>query len=306
MYGTPLPAVLAILAFTSSADAQVELRWKYPENSKTTTTVTSKTQQLLTINKQEIETKSEETVVVSTTSGKRDKDGKLRRTGKVESLKASLSLPGGVELNYESGKKTEPPGTAADFLLDVFAAIPKVVTTVVHGKDGRVVAVEVDTKPLKDLPDNAKEILKGRFDPDYLKTAGNKQLDRIPSKPLKKGDTWSLTQEARIGGGQTLTFKMTYKYEGTVEKGGVTLDRISFKATEVKYDQAKTDSPLKATDSKLKVESSNGTLLFDRKRGMITSETDKLHITGDMTFEADGKELPAKLDLTMEKSMTQK
>ena len=49
-----------------------------------------------------------------------------------------------------------------------------------------------------------------------------------------------------------------------------------------------------------------GALLFDRKKGQITAETDELHVKGDMTFEVNGKELPAKLDLKIEKTSTVK
>ena len=304
MCRTALTGVVAVLALTATANAQVKLRWKFAENSKATTTVTAKTHQLLTINEQEIETKNEETVVVKTTAGKRQKDGTIRLTGKVESLKVNLTLPGGVALNYDSAKPAEPQGTAADFLLDVFAVIPKVVSTTVVGKDNRVVSVDVDRKPLKDLADNAKAILKGRFDADYLKTTANKQLDRIPSKAVKQGDTWSLTLTVRLGAGQTLTFKTTYKYEGTVKKDGTTLDKISSTVAEVQYAQGETDSPVKVTGSKLKVESSNGTLLFDRKLGQIVSDNDKLRVKGEMTLDANGKKIPAKLDLTIEKKTT--
>src|SRR5207253_697048 len=101
----------------------------------------------------------------------------------------------------------------------------------------------------------------------------NQELARFPDKPVKPGDTWERTSEANIGGGQTLTFQTRYKYDGTIERNGKTLDRISSVSTEVSYamDQ-NAQSPLKITGSELKITSSDGLILFDRERG-VTVET---------------------------------
>ena len=306
MYRITLPMIVIALSQGRDADAEVRLRWKFAENTKATTTVKAKTHQILTVDGQEVETRNEETIVVQTKSGKRAKDGTIRITGQATSLKVNLTLPGGVELKYDSSKKVEPQGTAADFLLELFAAIPKVASTTVYDKSNRVVSVEVDKKPFEALPDNAKTLIKGRFDPDYLKTVSNSQLDRIPAKPINKGDTWSVSLTARVGGGQTLTIASTYRYEGVVQIGGRSLDRISFVTKGVKLTHNAPDSPIKVTASDLKVAKSSGALLFDRKIGQVVSEINKMHIKGKLTLNAAGKKVPAKLDLKIEKEMSLK
>ena len=70
---------------------------------------------------------------------------------------------------------------------------------------------------------------------------------------------------------------------------------------EVTYKQdPDANTPLKAVKSNLKVESSEGTILFDREEGHVVSRKDKMRIKGDMTFSARGTELPGALDLRIE------
>ena len=54
------------------------------------------------------------------------------------------------------------------------------------------------------------------------------------------------------------------------------------------------------TKSDLKVESSDGTILFDREAGYVVEERGKLHIKGSMTLSAGGQEIPGEIDITIE------
>jgi hypothetical protein len=306
MYRAILTAAAIVWGMSATAEAQVKLQLKFPDNAKITGTVTTRTHQILSLAGMDIETKSDETVSTITTSGKRKADGTIQLTSKVDAVKSKLTLPGGVELEFDSTTPNEPAGTAFDFLLEICAVIPKIVSTSVLDKDNRVVSVKVDEKPLEDLSDMAKAVLKGRFDSDYLKEIANKQMDRLPTSAVEKGDSWQVSLTARLGGDQTLTFNTTYTYEGTIGKDGKTLDKITSKVTEVKYAQDDPDAPAQVTASKLKVESSSGTLLFDRKTGRTVSDNEKFRVTGTMTLDINGQEFPAKLDLTIEKKATEK
>ena len=80
---------------------------------------------------------------------------------------------------------------------------------------------------------------------------------------------------------------------GTEKKGDKTLDKITSKATEVKYSMdPESQSPLKVTKSDLKIESSNGTILFDREAGCVVESKGKTQIKGSMTFMIQGQERP--------------
>ena len=102
-------------------------------------------------------------------------------------------------------------------------------------------------------------------------------------------------------GGQTLTFRKKYEYAGTEKRGAKELDKINVKTLDVKYAMdPNSASPLKVTKSDLKIESGDGTILFDREAGAIVSAKGKTRIKGPMTFDMGGQEAPGDLDLTME------
>ena len=289
-----------ILGLATSAPAQVKLKWKVGENEKLTSTTKTLVHQMLSIAGMDIETKNEQTVVAETVTGKRAEDGTIRKKSTIKSLKADLTMPGGVTLNFDSSKAISPQGTQFDVLLDLMQAVSKTSSTTVLGKDNRVVSVKADTSAHEKLDDQIKAMLKGRFDSDYLTELSNKELDQVPSKPLKKGASWKLSQTLRLEAGQSLTFKTTYKYDGTIKRKDQTLDKITFTSTDVSYKQEGDGAGAKVTDSKMKIQSSKGEILFDRGLGRIVANSEKVHIKGELTLEVNNQTLPAKLDLKIE------
>ena len=90
-----------------------------------------------------------------------------------------------------------------------------------------------------------------------------------------------------------------------MQKDGRTLDKISATTTSVVYAlDPDPNAPFTVTKSELKIASSKGELLFDREKGQFVSNTASMRIVGDMTFSIMGMELPGKLDLTMESTIT--
>ena len=100
-------------------------------------------------------------------------------------------------------------------------------------------------------------------------------------------------------------FQIQYTYDGTVDTNGVKLDKITRQPLKVKLTLAD-DAPLpfKLKESKLKPEQS-GTLLFDRDRGRVVERKESMRITGDITFIANGNDLPARLQLTIKSETTE-
>jgi len=60
--------------------------------------------------------------------------------------------------------------------------------------------------------------------------------------------------------------------------------------------------PLTVTKSDLKVDSSEGTLLFDREAGNVVKNDIKATISGSMTLSIGGQALPADLKLSLTRS----
>jgi hypothetical protein len=188
-------------------------------------------------------------------------------------------------------------------LLDVFKAIDGAEWTTTHGKDNRVIKIAGWEKVLESLDKELRPLLKAQTDADYLKDVENKNLDTVPSKPIKQGDIWQQELTVRINGGQRMTFKTTYKYLGTINKAGRILHKITSKSTDVVYfvdQQAGAAFDVKKSD--LKVEASSGHLLFDQQRGEIVEQSETTRVKGELTLEIGDKELPGKLDLTIKKT----
>ena len=173
---------------------------------------------------------------IVTVNGTRGEDGVIRQQQSIEALRRKL-VPGGIVLAYDFRAQPEAPpaGTQFDALLDLIKINAKSTWTVVRGKDNRVIAVEGRDKVLEGLDEAQKAVMKKQLDPMYLRDAANKELERLPSKPVAKGDSWEVTQSLRLEQGQNMTFKTKYTYEGTADRNGKTLDHIDVKVVEVSY-----------------------------------------------------------------------
>jgi hypothetical protein len=254
-----------------------------------------------------VETSSESITRTSSTNGKRDAQGRLQVTQKVEALFVQLQLPGGMEVTFDSANpnlESEIPQIKA--LLETWNAASGASHTLVLDKDDKVVEVQGSEALLEKLSDAAKQLVKKELDPEYLKLAANQERARFPDNAVRQGDNWMRTEAVRMGAGQMMTFQTRYEYQGTVEKNGKELDKIGVQAQTVKYSiDADSPSPLKVVQSDLKIASAEGTILFDRARGEAVESQNKVRIAGDMTFSINGQELPGKLDLTLESKTVQ-
>ena len=297
-------AALITACLAQSAAAQVTLQNKVADGKTSKATVKNSVKQTLSIGDMSFDTGQEQTIVAKSVAGQRQSDGTIKVAGEIESFKAKSSLPGGIELDFDSANPPAPQGTQFDVLLDVFEAVAKIKTTTTFDRENDVVAVEVDKEFLDGLDESVKALIGDQIEAQALKTTEQQQRDQIPDKPVKPGDTWERTIVAPLGGGQTFTLKNVYKYDGETEKDGQKLHAISYQSKEVSYSLNNPNAPLQVSASDLKVDSSDGKILFDNERGAIVQQSDKLHITGDMTFAVGGNDLPGKLDLTIDNSTT--
>jgi hypothetical protein len=295
------------LCLASAALAQVKLEFKHPEG-KTTTVTTSKSHQVLTIAGMDVETDAESVTTSSATVEKPLPDGSVKIHEKVEAMTMTLNLPGAMKVTYDSkmpDAKSDVPAIQA--ILDGLRAMDGKTYTLVVGKDHRVTRVEGVQQIIETAPAAAVDELKRSLDPEKLKRQTHQAYAVLPDKPVNKGDKWIRTEVSDIGGGQTLTFQKYYEYQGTVEKGGKTLEKIGFYIDSVSYALDPNGAiPVKVVNSDLKVGFSSGTLLFDRDAGQIVETTSTIRMSGPMTFSVNGVELPGKVDLTIESNSVKK
>ena len=289
--------MISLMVFVASASAQVTLEIKHQEKTTHTTQTDIKIAQTLQLAGQEVITKNAQVLIIEHATGARAGDGTVRTKSTIKKWTGKWEFPSGIAMEFNSDvPDRKAPIEQLEPVLEVVRVMLKTPMTLVFGKDGLVKTVEIPEGAGKDLPDQFKDEL----NPKKL-AAQVKDLQAIlPDKAVSKGDTWVRNQNAYLGGGQVMSFRIDYKYEGTVKRNGRDLDRITGKVTSVGYDQeGDAPGPLKVKDSELKPAKSTLEIFFDRKLGRFVEMRSLIQIKGDMTFEANGMELPGKLDLTM-------
>jgi Family of unknown function (DUF6263) len=304
--GGVVMVALACLApgWSQTARAQVKLEYKFPEGKKLTYKTSWNPFQTLTLAGQEIQSNERKTVVWTQTTGKRRGDATLPVDMRVESLKTTLRLQGGIDLSFDSSKpggKIDDPEFAP--LRDIYKLESQVAYTVVLDGQNKVKAIE-GTEALRDkaarLDPIAREQVRSLIEAGPLKAQFEQEHRFLPDGPARPGESWERTETVDYGG-SSLTIRKKYEYAGTEKRGDKALDKITIKVLEVKCPppDPKSPLPLKATKSDLKVESSEGTILFDREAGRLVESRERVELTGGLTFSAQGQEQRIGFDLTL-------
>ena len=297
------PALGVVLLSIAPAQAQVSLVLKHPENQATQTETEVKLQQTMTIMGQEIQTSSDQTILTRQANGQRRADGNLPVEATIEAVKGTAIIQG-MTISFDSEKPDAEADPRFKPITDSMKMIVGISYTLVFDQTGKVVAVEGTEKALEKASQTSPELAeaaKARFSADKIKQTANDQFGRFPEAPVRPGETWTRKEVQELGMGQTFTYEKTYEYVGPVEKDGKTLDKINVKVSSLHYSQdPNAGGPAKVTKNDLKIDSSEGTLLFDRNEGRVVEGTEKQHITGSLTLEVMGQSIDAGLDLTIE------
>ena len=299
---------VACLAAPSSptAEAQVKLEYKFPEGKKLTYKTTSRVRQVLSfMNNQEKESILRATKIWTRSVGKRRSDSTLAIEEKVEFLRNEYTFPDGIKMTLDSSQpKIKADNRELAFLGDVFKQESAIAYTVVLDKETKVKAIE-GTEKLKEKAEKlddpiAREEFQNEIGTDRLKTKFEQSIHNFPDVLTRTGEPWERTEILDING-KTFTVRKKYEYRGTEKKGDKTLEKIGFKVLEVKYDQEPMSKlPVKVVKSDLKVESSEGTILFDREEGHVVSSSDRIRIKGNMTYSGGGVDQAAPFDLNVD------
>jgi hypothetical protein len=310
--GRGLVAILGVACLVAQwlpcAQAQVKLEYKFPEGQKLTYKTTSRVRQGMTFNNMEKVSVMRETKLSTRSVGKRRDDTTLPIDEKVEFLRVEYTFPTGTKLTLDS---SDPKITIDDpelkFLGDVFKLESSIAYKVVLEGLAKVksidVAANVKEKAEKISDSNVREEIQNEISADRLKRKFEQALHNLPASQTRVGEPWERTEILEING-KTFTVRRKYEYRGTEKKGDKTLDKISFKVLEVKYDQDPMGKlPVKVVKSELKVDSSDGTILFNRQDGHVVSASHKIRVKGDMTYSGAGVEQSAPFDLTFDTNM---
>jgi hypothetical protein len=178
----PLSLLLAA-GLASAALAQVKLEPKFTEGTRKVVN-TVKVQQSLNLAGMDLATNVDVVTESTLTTGKPAEDGTVRRTEKIDAMKAKLDLPMGLKIDFDSTKPDQKPGIPQlDAIVETFRAMTGATYTYVYGKDRKVAAVEGLDKIIEAAPAGAAESLKSELSVESLKKEANQELERFPPSP---------------------------------------------------------------------------------------------------------------------------
>jgi hypothetical protein len=294
-------------AARAQAQGEVKLEAKFPEGQ------TLRYQVRTTVNQQvknlgmEMPSNLNRTVVRSEAIGKRRGDSKLLPIAvTVESLRERQRIPAGRDVSYDSkSATTKVADPELDFFKGMYELESRAAYTVVLDAGNNVKAVEgADALRgrIDKLDPRAADLLRSRLAADALgrEFEQTHALLALPDGPVKPGASWERTEAIDRGAGLELVLKKKYEYAGTEKKGGKALDKITAKVLEAGYRQdADSSSPAKLAKADVKVDSSEGTILFDREAGRLVEARDRVELTGGLTFSAQGQDQRIGFDLTL-------
>lgn len=283
------------------AHGQVKLERKYKEGSNRTVEVSTNLEQTLVIAGMNTETASETRMTVTSNVGKRDAAGQLRIDETINAMQITTKVMGS-EYSFDSSNPDKVGSSPLEMLRPIHKALAGRKTTTVYNKNNEVVAVDFDQNLLNNAPEQVRNLVKGQLDAEQMKKTANEELQRLPSEPVKVGDTWERTSKANLGAGQIMTSTMKYTYEGEKEKNGKKLDKITFKTLSVDFGLEDSPLPLSVKSSDLKPAESDGELWFDREAGIVVEQTAMVRIKGDITFVINNNDVPSQLDLKIQSS----
>jgi hypothetical protein len=289
-----LVAMMGLCAYGQEA---VKLEWKFEKGKPFYQDMNTKTKQTMKIMAMDTVTQNQDqTFYFSWTPVEQDKDKNWIIKQKIEGVKMDIEI-GGNKISYDS---TNPSASSGNPLADFFKALvgsefkitisPEMKVLKIEGRDdfiNRLVKANPQMEPL----------LKQILSEEALKQMADPAFASLPTKPVKKGDTWE--KQSKLDMGPIGVYDTTYKYtyegkDGKLDK--IKVDTIlNYKAPEA---SAAGQLPFKIKAAKLESKNATGTIWFDSEKGRLDHSDMKLTLEGKLTIEIGG--MNSEVDLTQE------
>ena len=273
--------------------------FKFGEGLKRGLEVRQTSDQTLTIAGQSLDTKSTTVAIFDEIMG-RDTEGRISVTQENKSLVVNSSFPGGIDLVFDSASPQlthNVPQLQA--LLEVWNARSHSSLTYLLDGDNQAIEVTGVDAMTEGLSGASLDLLKSEVETSHLLKAFNEEHAIFPDQPVRVDEAWTRNQRIGLGQGQYMSLQIEYTARGEKQHGENTIQHIDVEVQKVTFahEGSSSDAPLQIVSSDLAVQSSEGSILFDTERGVVSEQTLKFHVIGAMNFSANGQELPGKLDL---------
>jgi uncharacterized protein DUF6263 len=291
-----------------AADA-VELKWKFEKGKAFYQTMTTTTDQNITVMNMKIPQKQTQTFYFKW-EPKEQKGTKWVVDQEIIGVKMDIQI-GGNPITYDS---TNAAATASNPLSEFFKAlVGSKFTLTIDPADEQNPVVDIQGKKeflnkLVKANQTMEPLLNQILSDDALKQMADPAFAVVPGKPVAKGKSWTRESKLNMGPIGSYETKYTYTYDGKDEK--TKFDKVKVETT-LKYLPPSGDAgagaaslPFKIKSADLKSKNATGTILFDSAKGRVASSEMKLDLDGTLSIEINGATTPVTLNQSQTTTMS--
>jgi len=296
--------LVGVIALVGTALAQGEgdakMAWKAFDTKGQTfyQELETNTVQNMKVQGVDVQQDQKQTFLIAWTPLDKDKDGRYVVEQQIIGVKMDIDI-GGNKMRYDSTEATIPSNPLTDF----FKALEgSKLTLTIDPKDMSVVNIEGRNDFIKKLGGSSPQmdkLLQNILSDAALKQMAEPTWGALPTKAVKKGDTWDRSTSMDLG--------PIGKYE---TKSKYTLDTVDAKqgkidiTTTVTYQPpvagagAKKELPFTIKSAELASKDGTGTALFNVEKGRFDQITTKMKISGKLVIDVSNMDTEVALDQT--------
>lgn len=285
------------LALPASAAEEVVIDSRIPEGQRMRTEVRTETEQTLTLAGMPIPSKTTQMMIILSEPAGDAGEGEHKTRSWFDAFQQQLSVAG-IEMQFDKGNpKDEAPIPQLKPVADLLRALSEAKWVSTQTDNGTVKALEFEGFPFANLPDGAR----GEITPERMMNQANQIAKRLPEKPVNVGDSWTRSETMPLEAGQTLTFEKEFTFRGPVENTDPVVWKIEMRHKNVDFRMAAdSPSPVKISNSELKVSKTDGEILYDPAAKRIVASREVVTLEGKLGINVNGMDLPGELKLTLD------
>jgi len=275
----------------------VNMKWQFVNGKVFYQKLNTKTEQKMTIMQNNVNQVQDQTFYFSWKPTE-VKDDKVTLEQEIIGVKMDIEI-GGSKISYDSVKDAAANNPLGDFFKALIGSkfIVKLNTRdlkveEVEGRDDFVKKLVAANPQMRQLLDTilSKEALKEMSEPTFAV---------IPTKGVKKGDTWERKTDLDMGPIGKYKNSYKYTYEGTDGPADKGIQKIKVD-TELKYEQPNDASgaglPFKIKSAALESKNKMGEIRFNNATGRLESAKTELQLKGKLVIEIGGQTTEVNLD----------
>jgi hypothetical protein len=261
--------------------------------------------------------KTDEVANIIESIGQHGADGTVPITFTIDSIKWRMSIPvvggrvdEGLEISVDSqAQKTHCNKPEYSYLADAYNALKGWTYSINADKQHTIKVIEGINRNFAirlGLPIEAIALLRSRFNDVQIRREYERSRLGLPTGQVRVGDTWDRSEWIDpLVTDVPINLKRRYVYKGEIEKQGRRLDLITLSVMDAKAG-VDTEEPgsRKLISKSLKIESSEGRILFDREQNRIVSRWEKTRFSGSLTEIRKDRNTPLFIDVAFECSTT--